>query len=230
MAMYRSSFSPSVAFIRPTRLVTIKAPFSCPWPKRRRSPTPANHASAIFVLLKDTAQTSAVAAAIQTGQYEVITYQQMNVLLVQFNEYSNGFMIFLYIIVLAITATVIVNTLIMAIFERTREIGILSAIGMKSGRIMSMFFVESSLLAFGGIIIGLILGGLMAFLMGTYGLPVGNLGITGFLLGDRIYAQLNVRDVITLSITALAVTLVASLYPALLAANLEPVEALRGGK
>jgi ABC-type lipoprotein release transport system permease subunit len=190
----------------------------------------ANHASTIFILLNETGQTDAVAAAIQTGQYEVITFEQMNQLLVQFNEYSNGFMIFLYMIVLAITATVIVNTLVMAVFERTREIGILAAIGMKSGSIMTMFFIESALLAFGGIIIGLILGGIMVFLMSTFGFPVGNFGITGFLLGDRIYAQLTVNDVVTLSLTALVVTLVASLYPALLAARLEPVDALRGGQ
>ncbi len=52
-------------------------------------------------------------------------------------------MILIYLIVLAITATVIVNTLIMAVFERTREIGILTAIGMKGRRIMAMFFAES---------------------------------------------------------------------------------------
>ncbi len=190
----------------------------------------AGHASAIFILLKNTADTPAVASAIQSGQYEVVTYEQMNLLLTQFNDYSNGMLMFLYLIVLAITATVIVNTLVMAVFERTREIGILSAIGMKSGRIMTMFFAESSMLALGGIVIGLILGSVFVFLMGKYGFPVGNVGVTGFLLGERIYAQMNLKDVITLSLTALAVTLVASLYPARLAAHLEPVDALHGNK
>jgi ABC-type lipoprotein release transport system permease subunit len=201
-----------------------------PMAKAQAITNTADHASTIFILLKDGQQTAAVTNAIQTSQYEVVTFEQMNVLLVQFNQYSNGFMIFLYLIVLGITATVIVNTLIMAIFERTREIGILAAIGMKGGRIMTMFFAESSLLAVGGILIGLVLGGLLVFLMGTYGFPIGNFGITGFLLGDRLYAQLTLNDVVTLSITALVVTLLASLYPALLAARMEPVEALRGGK
>jgi ABC-type lipoprotein release transport system permease subunit len=118
----------------------------------------------------------------------------------------------------------------MAVFERTREIGILSAMGMKSGRIMAMFFAESSLLAVGGIIIGLILGGLMVYYFATVGLYVGDMGITGALFRDRIYAYPTLSDSITLSITALVVTLLAALYPAWLAAHMEPVEALRGGK
>ncbi len=188
-----------------------------------------DRASVLFILLKDSSQTNAVAAAIQSTQYKVDTYEQLNVLLVQFNSYSNALLFVLYLIVLAITATVIVNTLIMAVFERTREIGILAAIGMKGGRIMAMFFAESSMLAVGGILIGLVLGLLATYFMGAYGLPIGNLGITGFLLGDRIYADFNISSIISLVITAFVVTLVASLYPAMLAARMEPVEALRGG-
>ena len=140
-------------------------------------------------------------------------------------------MIMLYLIVLAITATVIVNTLIMAVFERTREIGILSAIGMKGGRIMAMFFAESSLLAVGGIVMGLILGGLLVCVrQPRSGFYIGNMGMTGILLGDRIYAYLTLNDTVTLTITAFIVTLLAALYPALLAARMEPVEALHGGK
>ena len=135
-------------------------------------------------------------------------------------------MIVLYLIVLAITATVIVNTLIMAVFERTREIGILSAIGMKGGRIMAMFFAESSLLAVGGIIMGLILGGLLvAYASYQSAFIIGNMGMTGIMIGERIYAYLTLNDAITLTITAFIITLLAALYPALLAARMEPVEA-----
>ena len=69
-----------------------------------------------------------------------------------------------YLIILAITASVIINTLIMSVYERTREIGILSAIGMRGGRIMTLFLAESALLAVGGVIMGLILGVLFVYL------------------------------------------------------------------
>jgi len=189
-----------------------------------------NHASTIFVLLKDKAQTAAVATALQSGQYQVKTWEQMNALVVSFEQLANSYMSLLYMIILAITATVIINTMIMSVFERTREIGILAAIGMRGGRIMAMFFAESSLLAVGGIIMGLVLGGALMLYFTHYGLYIGNMGMTGILLGERIYALAKINDIVTLSIITFIVTLLAALYPALLAARMEPVDALRGGK
>jgi ABC-type lipoprotein release transport system permease subunit len=118
----------------------------------------------------------------------------------------------------------------MAVFERTREIGILSALGMKSGRIMAMFFAESSLLAVGGILMGLFLGGIMVGLASKVGFYVGDMGVSGILIGERIYAYLTLKDTITLTTTAFIVTLLAALYPAALAARMEPVDAMHGGK
>jgi len=191
-----------------------------------------DHASIIFVLVKNIDQTNAVAAALQSSQYQILTYLQMNELLVQFEQLSQVYMSVLYLIILAITATVIVNTLIMSVFERTREIGILSAIGMKSSSIMAMFFAESGMLGLGGIVMGLAIGGLMVAYFTKFGFYIGNIsaGVSGITLGDHIYAFLTPTDVITLTIAALIVTMLAAIYPAVLAARMEPVDALRGGK
>jgi ABC-type lipoprotein release transport system permease subunit len=189
-----------------------------------------NHASAIYVLLQERDQTDAVAASLKTDNYTIVTWKDANQLMVMLEQYSNSYLVVLYLIVLAITVTVIVNTLVMAVFERTREIGILASMGMKSGRIMAMFFAESTLLALGGILIGMILGGLLVYYFATVGFYIGDMGLTGALLRDRIYAYPTLSDSITLSITALVITLLAALYPAWLAAHMEPVDALRGGK
>jgi ABC-type lipoprotein release transport system permease subunit len=189
-----------------------------------------NHASSIFILLNDRDQTQAFVSSLQATNYQTKTWMDANELLIQTEQFAGAYMMVLYLIVLAITATVIVNTLVMAVFERTREIGILSAIGMKGTRIMLMFFAESSLLTVGGILIGLVLGGLMVYYGTVQGFFIGDMGVTGFILGDTIYAYLTVSDLITLTIMAFIVSLLAALYPALLAARLEPVKALHGGQ
>ncbi|HEX7432757.1 MAG TPA: ABC transporter permease [Anaerolineaceae bacterium] len=188
-----------------------------------------NHASTIFVLLKDKADTSAVVAVLQSSSYQVLTFDDLNPLLVYIDQYYNAVMAMIYLTVLAITATVVVNTLIMSVFERTREIGILSAIGMKSGSIMGLFFAESSLLAVGGIIIGWVLGAILVIYFTIAGFSLADFGVTGILLGDRIYTHLTIQATVTLTILAFVVTLLAALYPARLAANMEPVTALHGG-
>lgn len=189
-----------------------------------------NHASVIFILLKDQDQTDALATALQGPAYQVKTYIELNALLSEFEQYANSYMYLFYLIVLGITATVIINTLIMSVFERTREIGILAAMGMRGGRIMAMFFAESSLLAVGGIVMGVALGSLLSAYVQQYGFFIGDFGITGILIGERIYTYLTLNDIVTLTIMAFVITLLAALYPAWLAAKMEPVEALHGGK
>ena len=187
-----------------------------------------DHASAIFVLLKDSEDAEAVAQALQSDTLKVFTWREQNQFVVQFEDYANAFFIVLYLIVLGITATVVTNTLVMAVFERTREIGILSAIGMKGGGIMAQFLAEAALLATGGVIGGLIIGGAVVAYFTVYGMYIGDYGITGVLFEDRIYAHLTLANTVTLAIVTYVITLVASLYPARLAARMEPVEALHG--
>ena len=56
------------------------------------------------------------------------------------------------------------------------------------------------------------------------------MGVSGFMLGERIYPYLTLNDAVTLSVTAFFITLLAAIYPAALAARMEPVDAMRGGK
>jgi ABC-type lipoprotein release transport system permease subunit len=188
------------------------------------------HASLIFVLLNNRADTGQATAALQSGALQIKTWEEMNSLITETENFAGAYMVLLYLIVLGITATVIVNTLIMAVFERTREIGILSALGMRASQIMGMFLAESSLLAVGGIILGLLLGAMAVTFAVQVGFGIGNIGTTGLLLGTRIYGEFAMDDAIQLTVLALIVTLIASLYPALLAARMEPVQALHEGQ
>lgn len=188
-----------------------------------------DHASTLFVLLDDRERSEATAEAITSPGYQVLTWQKQNELILQTEQFANAYIFLFYLIVLGITATVVTNTLIMAVFERTREIGILSAIGMKARRIMAMFLTEAGLLATGGVIGGLIIGYLAVMAFNRTGLDLSNMGLSGILMDDRLYAILRPDDAVVLAIVTYVITLIASLYPAFMAARLEPVEALHGG-
>lgn len=188
-----------------------------------------NRASMIFILLKDREMADEVAGAIQGSGYQVKTWSELNELLVLINDFSNAYIFILNLIVLGVTATVIVNTLLMSVFERTREIGILTAIGMKGRQIITLFLVEASLLALGGIAFGSLLGWALSAYFGSVGVYFGDLGISqGMLLEDRIYPYLTLSAALNLMITAFIITVLASIYPARLASRMEPVEALHG--
>lgn len=187
----------------------------------------ANHASMIFILLKDREQADAVAAAIEGESYQVKTWTELNQLLVLINDFSDAYLAVINLIILGVTATVIVNTLLMSVFERTREIGILSAIGMKGRQIITLFLAEASLLALGGITAGGLMGWALSAYFGKVGIYFGDLGISNdMLLTDRIYTDLTLDAAINLVITAFLITVLASLYPARMASRMEPVEAL----
>ena len=189
-----------------------------------------NHASTIFVLLKDTSSTDSVVNALKVSNLKVLTWKDLNLLFVDFETMAQSYISIFYLIILAITASVIINTLIMSVYERTREIGILSAIGMRGGRIMVLFLAESSLLAVGGVIMGLVLGLLATTYFNRFGFYIGNMGLTGILISDTIYAKLTLNDTISLTIMTFVVTLLAGLYPAVMASRMQPVEALRAEK
>jgi ABC-type lipoprotein release transport system permease subunit len=207
--------------------VTVLLPLS----KAQAMTQTQNHASTIFVLLQDTVQTDMVVSAISVpASLQIKTWKELNALFVEWEAMAQSYIGIFYMIILAITASVIINTLIMSVYERTREIGILSAVGMRGGGIMVLFLVESSLLAVGGVIMGLCLGLLAVYLFNINGFYIGNMGLTGILIADVIHAKLQLSDVINVTFMTFVVTILSGLYPAITASRMEPVAALRAEK
>jgi len=195
------------------------------------------HASAIVVLLDRQDDADATAAALrasgqQTQELRTLTWRDLNQVLLQAMDASAVFLDMMNLVVLAVVAIVIANTLLMAVFERAREMGILAALGMKGRQILSMFLLEAGTLGLAGIVLGLILGGLGIVYLATVGLPIGEAAAAGeasnmITYGNVLYARFSLPDTVSLSIAGLAITLLGALYPAWFAARLEPIEALR---
>lgn len=189
-----------------------------------------DRASAIFILLNRREDADAIALALQTPGFAIFTWRDLNQVLMQSMAQSGGMMDMMIFIVLAMAAVVIANTLLMAVFERKREIGILGAMGMKKWQILVKFLLEAATLGVAGTVMGILLGGLVVTYLSIVGWNIGEAAASAgaaMAYGTTIYAKFPVNNMISLSVTELFITLLASLYPAWLAARLEPVEAIR---
>jgi ABC-type lipoprotein release transport system permease subunit len=189
-----------------------------------------DRASAVVVLLNDQEDADTVAEPLRAPGLEVVTWRDLNQLMLQAVESSMGILYLMYLIVLAIVAVVVANTLLMSVFERTREMGILASLGMKGRQIMAMFLMESATLGVIGIILGVALGSLGVYYLATEGFHYGELasvGGTEMALGTTMYAAFQWADTATLAIACLIIILLASLYPAWFATRKEPIDALR---
>jgi len=143
-------------------------------------------------------------------------------------------LIFLAILFIAAAAG-IANTMMMSTFERTREFGMLLALGTRPGRLVRMITLESVILGLVGVAVGSILGAAVVYLTSQTGIDYGALSgirgqeinFQGLTLSYIVYPKLEFRNVL-FGVGAVMVTaFLASFWPAFLAARLEPTEAVR---
>lgn len=185
-------------------------------------------ASAVVVLLRAQDDADAVAAALRGPELAALTWRDLNQFFLQTFETGMRFYVILDLIVMLVVAVVIANTLLMAVFERIREMGILAALGMKRRQIMLMLLLEAAILGLAGIVVGVGLGLAGVWYLATVGFAAGETGsaVENIAMGSTYYARFVPGTFAALSLWTLVVILLASLYPAWYAARLEPVEAL----
>lgn len=187
-------------------------------------------ASMVFVLTEEREDAERIAGSLRAPGRQVVTWRETNELLLSSVEQSAGIMQLMNLIVLAVVAVVIANTLLMAVFERTREMGILAALGMKGHQILSMFMMEAFTVGMAGIILGVLIGWGVVTYIGIVGWDLGEVASAAsasVAYGQVIYTQFSLADALSLSTTGLVIILAAALYPSLIAARLEPIDALR---
>ena len=130
-------------------------------------------------------------------------------------ELFKSFSLGVSILVIFIGSLLVFVTMMGSVNERTREIGIFRAIGFRRGHVMQIILLEALLLGIIGGIIGFILGNLIAF------------GIIPIVMKDGTFAGVNSSLGIISILMAVGLSLLASLYPAYKASNMDPSEALR---
>jgi len=132
-------------------------------------------------------------------------------------------------IMFAMAAIGILNIMMMAVFERTREMGVLAAMGMKGRQVVALFVLEGAFIGFVSGVIGGILSWLLVTWVGQIGIDfsfVQDAGEIYALMGDRFYPAITIETIVQFGGTAVIVGALAALFPARRAARREPAESL----
>ena len=123
----------------------------------------------------------------------------------------------------------IINTMLMAVLDRVREIGMLMAIGMNKTKIFLMIMLETILLMLTGSVVGLVLSYLLIEFFGKHGIDLSSLssGLSGFGFSTVVYPFLEMNAYIKIVIMVIITGFLSSLIPAKRALKLNPSEAIR---
>jgi putative ABC transport system permease protein len=126
-----------------------------------------------------------------------------------------------------IAAFGVLNTALMSVFERTREVGTMRAIGSRRSRVVALFLLEGLFLGVVGAIGGALLGALLVQWFALHGIPAFSEAQRYSYGGDFLYTTLSWRPLVSVPAMMVAVSVLASLGPALMAARKRPADALR---
>lgn len=130
------------------------------------------------------------------------------------------------IILLALILSII-NTMLMAVLERTREIGMLMAIGMNKLRLFGLILIETIFLSLIGGPVGLFIAWLTIKYYGIHGINLSGAAYGEMGFGSIIYPFLDFNSYLGVTVMVIVMSILAAIFPALKALKLRPVEALR---
>lgn len=160
---------------------------------------------------------------------EVLSWKKLQPDLAMMTDMVQQFYLIFGIIILAALAFGIVNTMLMVVLERTRELGMLTAIGMNKKKVFSMIMLESVFLSLIGGIAGMIISYLVIRLTEHTGINFSQYaeGFAALGYSSDMYPQISVGFFGIVTVLIIITGILSSVYPAMKALRLNPVEAIR---
>jgi len=185
----------------------------------------------VAITLANVGQEEQIIAELQKSLpgYEIDSWQTLRPEITQTLSTKLAYTTMFGFIIIVIASIGILNIQLMAVFERTREMGVLAALGMKGGQITNLFLLEGTLIGVVGAVIGCLAGAGLVGLIGSVGLDlsfISGMGEITALMGSRLYPSVGLAETINRGLTVVVIVALASLYPAWQASRKEPAEAL----
>ena len=188
--------------------------------------------NAISILLDDHQQSMAFAKAYgkELPNLKVRTWAEISPELSYLNEMSGMMMFIILTIILMALAFGLLNTMLMSVFERVKELGMLMAIGMNKKRVFAMIMLETIFLSLCGAACGMLTAWATIRPLNRAGLNlavVGGDSLAEFGFEAMVYPQLDTASFVNLTILVLLCAILTAIYPARKALKLQPAEAVK---
>ena len=174
-------------------------------------------------------EASTIAALAETfDSQDVLSWRQLEPQAAAMVEVSDVTIYILFAIVMGALVFGLVNTLVTAVMERLRELGMLRAIGMRPRAVVAQVVVESTVIMAIGVAAGLLLArGVFTFVADGIDLTAFDDSLASFGMRPTFVPVYDIRDVALIVVLSLALSILASFYPARRAVKINPLEALR---
>jgi putative ABC transport system permease protein len=190
-----------------------------------------NQSTEVQIILNDIGQEARVVNALVPTMpgYEVESWDKNYPDLANAVTSKNVVMDIFSVIIQVIAGIGVLNLLLMAVFERTREIGLLGAMGLKPRQIAALFILEGTMIGVVGVVFGAIVGMSFNASFGQVGFDYSSFaGVADYmaLISGRVYPSLGLGKLFERALTVLIITTLAAWIPAREASRREPAQAL----
>lgn len=187
------------------------------------------HQLAILCYQLDDVESVAISLKKQLNNYEVSDWKQISPELAYADEVMETWLFLIMVIIMLALIFGIVNTMLMAVFERRKELGMLMAIGMNKSKVFILILTETLMLSCVGAPTGMLLGALTVKITSTTGIDLSIVGegLQSVGLGNIVYPVIDPWFYLFIGVLVFVFTLIAAIYPSKKALKLKPTETIR---